>query len=159
MEKNGFWDKFWKTYRKISLYYLMFPAICMFVGSLFSYLLDVEPERFDRQVQGIVVSCVDKTDRSRASRENGGSMLMFQIKAEYQVDGVTYTCKETWGSPRKVGSEVTITYNSAKPSDSTLNTDPVAGKKRVGNLVVGSGIAVVLCVVPLVAEKIRKSGT
>ena len=83
-------------------------------------------------------------------------MLVYQIKAEYQVDGVTYTCMETGGSPRKVGSEVTITYNSAKPSDSTLNTDPVAGKKRVGTLVAGSGIALVFCVVPLVAEKIRK---
>ena len=123
-------DKFWKTYRTISLY-LIFPAICMFVIGMFSNLLDQDPERFDRQTQG-VVSCVDKTDRSRASRENGGFMLVFQIKAEYQVDGVTYTCKETGGSPRKVGSEVTITYNSAKPSDSTLNTDPVAGKSGLG---------------------------
>ena len=148
-------DKFWKTYRTISLY-LIFPAICMFVVGMFSQLLDRDPERFDRQTQGVVVSCVDKTDRSRATRENGGFMLVFQIKAEYQVDGVTYTCMETGGSPRKVGSEVTITYNSAKPSDSTLNTDPVAGKNRVGNLVAGSGIALVFCVVPLVAEKIRK---
>ena len=150
-------EKFWKTYRAISLY-LIFPAICMFVIGMFSQLLDQDPERFDRQTQGVVVSCVDNTDRSRASRENGGFMLVFQIKAEYQVDGVTYTCKETWGSPKKVGSVVTITYNSAKPSDSTLNTDPVAGKKRVGNLVVGSGIALIFCVVPLVAEKIRKPG-
>ena len=148
-------DKFWKTYRTISLY-LIFPAICMFVIGMFSQLLDPDPERFDRQTQGVVVSCVDKTDRSRASRENGGFMLVFQIKAEYQVDSVTYTCKETGGSPRKVGSEVTITYNSAKPSDSTLNPDPVAGKKRVGTLVAGSGIVLVFCVVPLVAEKIRK---
>ena len=148
-------DTFWKTYRIISLY-LIFPVACMLVFSLFFYLLDVNPERFDRQTQGVVVSCVDKTDRTRASRENGGFMLVFQIKAEYQVDGVTYTCKETGGSPRKVGSEVTITYNSAKPSDSTLNTDPVAGKKRVGNLVVGSGIALVFCLVPLVVGYIRK---
>ena len=119
-------------------------------------MLDQDPERFDRQTQGVVVSCVDKTDRTRATRENGGFMLVYQIKAEYQVDGVTYTCKETGGSPRKVGSEVTITYNSAKPSDSTLNTDPVAGKKRVGNLVVGSGIALIFCVVPLVVGYIRK---
>ena len=150
-------DKFWKTYRTISLY-LIVPAICMFVIGMFSQLLDQNPERFDRQTQGVVVSCVDKTDRIRASRENGGFMLVYQIKAEYQVDGVTYTCKETGGSPRKVGSEVTVTYNSAKPSDSTLNTDPVAGKKRVGDLVVGSGIALFLCVVPLIAEKIRKPG-
>ena len=148
-------DKFWKTYRTISLY-LIFPAICMFVIGMFSNLLDQNPERFDRQTQGVVVSCVDKTDRTRATRENGGFMLVFQIKAEYQVDGVTYTCKETGGSPRRVGSTVTITYNSTKPSDSTLNTDPVAGKKRVDELVVGSGIALVFCVVPLVAEKIRK---
>ncbi len=150
-------DKFWKTYRTISLY-LIVPAICMFVIGLFSYLLDQEPERFDRQTQGVVVSCVDETDRSRLALENGGPNLRFLIKAEYQVDGTTYTCKETWGSPQKVGSAVTVTYNSAKPSDSTLNTDPVAGKQRVGNLVVGSGIALVLCVVPLVAEKIRKPG-
>lgn len=148
-------DKFWKTYRTISLY-LIFPAICMFVIGMFSHMLDQDPERFDRQTQGVVVSCVDKTDRTRATRENGGFMLVFQIKAEYQVDGVTYTCKETGGSPRKVGSEVTVTYNSAKPSDSTMNTDPVAGKKRVDELVVGSGIVLVFCVVPLVAEKIRK---
>ena len=148
-------DKFWKTYRTISLY-LIFPAICMFVIGMFSNLLDQNPERFDRQTHGVVVSCVDKTDRTRATRENGGFMLVFQIKAEYQVDGVTYTCKETGGSPRKVGSEVTVTYNPAKPSDSTMNTDPVAGKKRVDELVVGSGIALVFCVVPLVAEKIRK---
>ena len=148
-------DKFWKTYRTISLY-LIFPAICMFVIGMFSNLLDQNPERFDRQTQGVVVSCVDKTDRTRASRENGGFMLVFQIKAEYQVDGVTYTCKETGGSPRKVGSEVTVTYNSAKPSDSTLNTDPVAGKKRVGNLVTGSGIALAFCLVPLVVGYIRK---
>lgn len=148
-------DKFWKTYRTISLY-LIVPAICMFVIGMFSQLLDQNPERFDRQTQGVVVSCVDKTDRSRASRENGGFMLVYQIKAEYQVDGVTYTCKETGGSPRKVGSQVTVTYNSAKPSDSTLNTDPVAGKKRVGNLVVGSGIALVFCLVPLVVGYIRK---
>lgn len=121
-------------------------------------MLDQDPERFDRQTQGVVVSCVDKTDRTRATRENGGFMLVFQIKAEYQVDGTTYTCKETGGSPKKVGSTVTITYNSTKPSDSTLNTDPVAGKKRVGDLVVGSGIALFLCVVPLIAEKIRKPG-
>ena len=148
-------DKFWKTYRTISLY-LIVPAICMFVIGMFSQLLDQDPERFDRQTQGVVVSCVDKTDRSRASRENGGFMLVFQIKAEYQVDGVTYTCKETGGSPRKVGSQVIVTYNSAKPSDSTLNTDPVAGKKRVGNLVTGSGIALVFCLVPLVVGYIRK---
>ena len=140
----------------ISLHYLLFPAICMFVICLVFYLLDTEPERFDWQTQGVVVSCVDKTDRTRATRENGGFMLVFQIKAEYQVDGVTYTCKETGGSPRKVGSQVTITYNSAKPSDSTLNTDPVAGKKRVGNLVTGSGIALVFCLVPLVVGYIRK---
>ena len=121
-------------------------------------MLDQDPERFDRQTQGVVVSCVDKTDRTRATRENGGFMLIFQIKAEYQVDGTTYTCKETGGSPKKVGSTVTITYNSTKPSDSTLNTDPVVGKKRVGDLVVGSGIALFLCVVPLIAEKIRKPG-
>lgn len=148
-------DQFWKTYRTISLY-LIVPAICMFVIGMFSQLLDQDPERFDRQTQGVVVSCVDKTDRTRASRENGGFMLVYQIKAEYQVDGVTYTCRETGGSPRKVGSEVTVTYNSAKPSDSTLNTDPVAGKKRVGNLVVGSGIALVFCLVPLVVGYIRK---
>ena len=150
-------EKFWKTYRTISLY-LIFPAICMFVIGMFSHLLDQDPERFDRQIQGVVVSCVDKTDRSRPALENGGPNLNFLIKAEYQVDGTTYTCKETWGSPKKVGSTVTITYNSAKPSDSTLNTDPVAGKKRVGNLVVGAGIALVLCVIPLAAEKIRKPG-
>ena len=148
-------DQFWKTYRTISLY-LIVPAICMFVIGLFSHLLDQDPERFDRQTQGVVVSCVDKTDRTRASRENGGFMLVYQIKAEYQVDGVTYTCRETGGSPRKVGSQVTVTYNSAKPSDSTLNTDPVAGKKRVGNLVVGSGIALVFCLIPLVVGYIRK---
>ena len=125
---------------------------------MFSHMLDQDPELFDRQTQGVVVSCVDKTDRTRATRENGGFMLVFQIKAEYQVDGTTYTCKETGGSPKKVGSTVTITYNSTKPSDSTLNTDPVAGKKRVGDLVVGSGIALFLCVVPLIAEKIRKPG-
>lgn len=150
-------DKFWKTYRTIGLY-LIFPAICMFVIGMFSYLLDTDPERFDRQTQGVVVACVDETDRSKAALENGGPELNYLIKAEYQVDGTTYTCKEHWGSPKKYGTEVTVAYNSAKPSDSTLNPDPVAGKKRVGNLVVGSGIALVLCVVPLVAEKIRKPG-
>ena len=45
----------------ISLY-LIFPAICMFIGSLIFYLLDSEPERFDRQTQGLVVACVDETD-------------------------------------------------------------------------------------------------
>ena len=150
-------EKFWKTYRTISLY-LIVPAVCMFVIGLFSHLLDQDPERSDRQTQGVVVSCVDKTDRSKPALENGGPNLSYQIAAEYQVDGVTYTCKETWGSPEKVGSTVTITYNSAKPSDSTLITDPVAGKRRVGNLVVGSGITLFLCVVPLVAGYIRKPG-
>ena len=150
-------EKFWKTYRTISLY-LLFPAICMFAVSLLSYGLDAEPERFDRQIQGVVVACVDETDRSRPALENGGPNLNFLIAAEYQVDGTTYTCEEHWGSPRKVGSVTTITYNSAKPSDSTLNPDPVAGKKRVGNLVVGSGIALFLCVVPLVVGKKRKPG-
>ena len=148
-------EKFWKTYRIIGLY-LIFPAICMFVIGMFSQLLDQNQERFDRQTQGVVTACTDVTRRSRAISENGGPILSFRIEADYEVDGVAYTCIETWGSPRKVGSEVTVTYNSAKPSDSTLNTDPVAGKKRVGNLVVGSGIALVFCVVPLVAEKIRK---
>ena len=121
-------------------------------------MLDQDPERFDRQTQGVVVSCVDKTDRTRATRENGGFMLVFQIKAEYQVDGTTYTCKETGGSPKKVGSTVTITYNSTKPSGSTLNTDPVAGQKRVGAPAVASGIPLSLCVVPPIAQKIRKPG-
>ena len=150
-------EKFWKTYRTISLY-LIFPAICMFVIGMFSHLLDQDPERFDRQIQGVVVSCVDKTDRSRPALENGGPNLNFLIKAEYQVDGSTYTCTEHWGSPKQYGDQVTVSYNSAKPSDSTLNPDPVAGKKRVGNLVVGAGIALVLCVIPLAAEKIRKPG-
>ena len=149
-------EKFWKTYRTISLY-LIVPAICMFVAALLFNLLDADPERFDRQTQGVVVACVDETDRSRSALENGGPVLDYLIKAEYQVDGTTYTCKEHWGSPRKVGSEVTITYNSTRPSDSTLNTDPVAGKKRVGNLVVGSGIALILCVIPLVVGKKPKA--
>lgn len=148
-------EKFWKIYRTISLY-LIVPAICMFVIGLFFHLLDQDPERFDRQTQGVVVACVDETDRSKSALENGGPNLSFLIKAEYQVDGTTYTCKEHWGSPRKVGSEVTVTYNSAKPSDSTLNTDPVAGNKRVGNLVVGSGITLFLCVIPLVEYCIHK---
>ena len=150
-------DKFWKSYRTISLY-LIFPAICMFVIGMFSHLLDQDPERFDRQTQGVVVSCVDKTDRSKAARENNAYILTYLIKAEYQVDGSTYTCTEHWGSPKQYGDQVAVSYNSAKPSDSTLNPDPVAGKKRVGNLVVGAGIALVLCVIPLAAEKIRKPG-
>lgn len=157
MESPTFGDRFWKTYRIISLY-LLFPAICMFVIGLFFYLLDTDPERFDRQTQGVVVSCVDETDRSRAARENGGSRVIFLIEAEYQVDGVTYTCKEHWGSRRTVGSVVTISYNSAKPSDSTLITDPVEAKGRVGNLVVGSGITLFVIAVPLVVGKIRKPG-
>ena len=157
MKKTGTGKNFWDVYRTCSLY-LIFPAICLFVIGSFSNLLDPNPERFDRQVPGVVVSCVDETNRSRAERENGGPILQYLIKAEYQVDGVTYTCKEHWGSPRQVGATVTVVYNSAKPWDSSLNTDPVAGKKRVGNLVIGSGIALVLCVVPLAVEKIRKSG-
>ena len=157
MKKTGTGKNFWDVYRTCSLY-LIFPAICLFVTGLFSNLLDPNPERFDRQVPGVVVSCVDKTDRSRAARENNAYILTYLIKAEYQVDGTTYTCEEHWGSPKKYGDQVTVSYNSAKPSDSTLNTDPVAGKKRVGNLVVGSGIVLVLCVVPLAVEKIRKSG-
>ena len=94
-------DKFWKTYRTISLY-LIVPAICMFVIGMFSNLLDQDPERFDRQTQGVVVSCVDKTDRSRASRENGGFMLVFQIKAEYQVDGTTYTARRPGAPPKRL---------------------------------------------------------
>lgn len=155
MKKNDFGEKFWKTYRIISLY-MIFPAICMFVISLFYYLLDTEPERFDQQTKGVVVSCVDCTDRSRKALENGGPVLDYLIEAQYQVYDVTYTHKEHWGSPKQVGSIVTITYNSAKPSDSTLNTDPVAGKKHVGNLVVISGIVLFLCVIPLVVQKIRK---
>ena len=157
MKKAGTGKKLWNAYRMFSLY-LIFPAICMFVGSLFFNLLDQDPERFDRQTEGVVVACVDETDRSRPARENGSTYLSYRIHAEYQVDGTTYTCKEHWGSPRKVGSEVTITYNSAKPSDSTLITDPVAGKKRVGSLVVGSGIVLLLCVVPLAVEKTREFG-
>ena len=128
----------------------------MFVISLFYYLLDTDPERFDQQTKGVVVSCVDCTDRSRKALENGGPVLDYLIEAQYQVYDVTYTHKEHWGSPKQVGSIVTITYNSAKPSDSTLNTDPVAGKKHVGNLVVISGIVLFLCVIPLVVQKIRK---
>ena len=157
MGNPTFWERFWKTYRIISLY-LIFPAICMFVIGLFFYLLDTDPERFDRQTQGLVVSCVDETDRSRAALENGGPRLDYLIEAEYQVDGVTYTCKEHWGSRRTVGSVVTISYNSAKPSDSTLLTDPVQGKRRVGKLTVGSGIALFIIAVPLVAGIIRKPG-
>ena len=118
-------------------------------------MLDQDPERFDRQTQGVVVSCVDKTDRTRATRENGGFMLVFQIKAEYQVDGVTYTCKETRGSPRKVGSVVTISYNSAKPSAGTLIEDHAAGRSRVGTLAVVSGIALPFILFPLVTGKGR----
>ena len=157
MKRPNFGDKFWKTYRIISLY-LLFPAICMFVISLFVYLLDTDPERYDRQTQGVVVSCVNETDRSRAALENGGGSVQFLIEVEYQVDGVTYTRKEHWGSRKEVGSVVTISYNSAKPSDSTLITDPVAAKGRVGNLAVGSGIALFFIAIPLVVEKIRKPG-
>ena len=38
------------------------PRNLYVLGSLIFYLLDSEPERFDRQTQGLVVACVDETD-------------------------------------------------------------------------------------------------
>ena len=76
----------------------------------------------------------------------------YWFEIAYSVEGVAYkarvnpedvedvTVKTPVGTrvpicydPQKP-ERVTITYNSAKPSDSTLNTDPVAGNKRVGGL-------------------------
>ena len=71
------------------------------------------------------------------------------------MDGVAYTCIETWGSPRKVGSVVTISYNSAKPSAGTLIEDHAAGRSRVGTLAVVSGIALPFILFPLVTGKGR----
>lgn len=85
-----------------------------------------------------------------------GNAVDPEVAAKLQWTEPPIPARNTGVPPKKYGSEVTGSYNSAKPSDSTLNPDPVAGKKRVGNLVTGSGIALVLCVVPLVAEKIRK---
>ena len=42
------------------------------------YLLDVNPERFDRQTQGVVVAYVDETDRSRPALQNGGPVLILK---------------------------------------------------------------------------------
>ena len=128
----------------------------MFVISLFYYLLDTEPERFDQQTKGVVVSCVDCTDRSRKALENGGPVLDYLIEAQYQVYDVTYTHKEHWGSPKQVGSIVTITYNSAKPSDSTMIEDPAAGNARVGMLSIISGVVLLVTLFPLVTGKGRK---
>lgn len=155
MEKSGFWDKFWKNYLVLALY-LLLPAALMFLMSMLFFRLDEEPERFDRQAQGVVVTCKDNTKRTKAEREHGGPYPDYIIEAEYQVNGVTYTCSEHWGSKKTVGSAVTVLYNSEKPSDSTMNPDPVAGKKRVGTLTIGSGITLVFCLIPVVAWMIRK---
>lgn len=154
MEKPDSHRKFWETYRVYSLL-LVFPALLMFALSLMIYSGD-DPEYYDRQTKGFITSCTDVTRRSRAILENGGPTLSFLIEADYEVDGVTYTCRETWGSPREVGSVVTISYNSAKPSDCTLIEDPAAGRSRVGMLTVVSGIALLVILFPLVTGKGRR---
>ena len=146
--------RFWETYRVYSLL-LLFPALLMLALSLMIYTGD-DPEYYDRQTNGFVASCTDVTRRSRAISENGGAILSYEIEAEYEVDGVTYTCRETWGSRREVGSVVTISYNSAKPSDSTLIENPAAGQRRVGALTVISGIALLAILFPLVTGKGRR---
>lgn len=153
MEKSGVGKRFWEAYRAYSLL-LLFPALLMFGLSLMIYLGD-DPEFYDRQTQGVVTACTDVTRRSRAISENGGPILSFRIEADYEVDGVAYTCIETWGSPRKVGSVVTISYNSAKPSAGTLIEDPAAGRSRIGTLAVVSGIALPFILFPLVTGKGR----
>lgn len=155
MAKSDFWKKFWDTARVISLY-LLVPAACMLVGALFFYLLDVEPERFDSRTEALIISCTDETKRNKAERENGGPIIDFLVEAEYQVDGVTYLCKEHWGSRKQVGSTEVILYNSDNPSDSTLNKDPVGGKKRVGHLAAGSGMVLLLCVTVLAVHRSRR---
>ena len=155
MEKPDFRKKFWETYRAYSLL-LLFPVLLMFALSMMIYSGDTDPARFDRKTNGFVTSCTDVTRRSRAISENGGPTLSYVIEVDYEVDGVTYTCRETWGSPREVGSVVTISYNSAKPSDCTLIEDPAAGRSRVGMLTVVSGIALLVILFPLVTGKGRK---
>lgn len=154
MEKSNAHRKFWETYRVYSLL-LVFPALLAFALSLMMYTGD-DPAYYDRQTQGLITSCTDVTRRSRGSLENGGPTLSFLIEADYEVDGVTYTCRETWGSRKKVGSGVTVSYNSAKPSDSTLIEDPAAGTARVGMVAVGSGIVLLVTLVPLVTGKGRR---
>ncbi|MGN0996068.1 MAG: DUF3592 domain-containing protein [Candidatus Ventricola sp.] len=154
MEKPDAHKTFWETYRAYSLL-LLFPALLMFALSLMIYTGD-DPEFYDRQTNGFVTSCTDVTRRSMARSENGGPILSFQIEADYEVDGVTYTCRETWGSPEKVGSVITISYNSAKPSASTMIEDPAGSKSRIGMLTVISGIALLFILFPLVTGKGRK---
>lgn len=155
MEKPDAQKKFWETYRAYSLL-LLFPVLLMFALSMMIYSGDTDPARFDRKTNGFVTSCTDVTRRSRAISENGGPTLSYVIEVDYEVDGVTYTCRETWGSPREVGSVVAVSYNAKKPSDSTLIEDPVAGKKRVGALTVVSGIALMAVLFPLVTGKGRR---
>lgn len=154
MEKAEKKRRFWETYRVYSLL-LLFPALLMFALS-FLICSGEDPTYYDRRTNGFVTSCMDVTRRSKAILENGGPTLCFEIEADYEVDGVTYTCKETWGSPREVGSLVAISYNSAKPSASTLIEDPAAEKSRMGMLTVISGIALLFILFPLVTGKGRK---
>ena len=153
MEKPDAHKKFWETYRVYSLL-LVFPALLMFALSLMIYSGE-DPEYYDRQTQGLITSCKDVTRRSRAITESGGPILSFLIEADYEVDGVTYTCRETWGSPKKVGSVVTISYNSANPSSSTLIEDHAGVKSRMGILTVVSSIALLFILFPLVTGKGR----
>ena len=154
MEKPDDHKTFWETYRAYSLL-LLFPALLMFALSLMIYTGD-DPAFYDRQTQGVITSCTDVTRRSRAILENGGPTLSYRIEADYEVDGVTYTCRETWGSPEKVGSVVTISYNSAKPSASTMIEDPAGSQSRIGTLTVISGIALLFILFPLVTGKGRR---
>lgn len=154
MEKPGSHTKFWETYRVYSLL-LLFPALLMFALSLMIYSGD-DPEYYDRQTKGFIASCTDVTRTSRGILENGGPTLSFLIEADYEVAGVAYTCRETWGSPKEVGSVVTVSYNSAKPSDSTMIEDPAAGNARVGMLSIISGVVLLVTLFPLVTGKGRK---
>ena len=99
MEKPGSHTKFWETYRVYSLL-LLFPALLMFALSLMIYSGD-DPEYYDRQTKGFIASCTDVTRTSRGILENGGPTLSFLIEVDYEVDGVAYTCRETWGSPQR----------------------------------------------------------
>ena len=155
MEKPDAQKKFWETYRAYSLL-LLFPVLLMFALSMMIYSGDTDPARFDRKTNGFVTSCTDVTRRSRAISENGGPTLSYVIEVDYEVDGVTYTCRETWGSPEKVGSVVTISYNSAKPSASTMIEDPARSQTRIGTLTVISGIALLFILFPLVTGKGRR---
>lgn len=135
-------------------YVFILPLIVIVVFSSLS--LQEDTEKWDRQAEAVVISCIDVTHRTKGEYENGGPSLTFESKAAFELEGKTYDVTTSSGKKYKIGSTVVISYSSQNPEENYWGDDPGAEKRRMSVLHLVSGILTLLALLGIFRDLRRK---